>query len=231
MDVDGARIALCICDVWDRHWSRGATRRVNELAPRVNDLATALRSAGALVIHAPSGTLDAYEGTPARLRAEALDLLRFPPARPPVQWPALPIDDSDGGSDTDAGDGGETPDTPVWTRQHPAITIDHERDIISDLGAEIYTTIVERDITHYIITGVHANMCIINRTFGIKEALGWGVRAFFTRDLTDAMYNPARAPYVSHDEGTRLVTGYIERFLCPTILARDVARVASGTWP
>jgi hypothetical protein len=30
------------------------------------------------------------------------------------------------------------------------------------------------------------------------------------RDLTDAMYNPARPPYVSHADGTRLVIEYIE---------------------
>ncbi|MBE0697009.1 MAG: hypothetical protein IH586_08800 [Anaerolineaceae bacterium] len=39
------------------------------------------------------------------------------------------------------------------------------------------------------------------------------------RDLTDAMYNPAQAPYVSHDEGTRLVIEYIEKFWCPTVLS------------
>jgi hypothetical protein len=36
------------------------------------------------------------------------------------------------------------------------------------------------------------------------------------RDLTDALYNPARPPYVSHEEGTRLVVEYIEKFWCPT---------------
>ena len=39
----------------------------------------------------------------------------------------------------------------------------------------------------------------------------------FVRDLTDAMYNPARSPYVDHDEGTQLVIGYIEKFWCPTV--------------
>ena len=42
------------------------------------------------------------------------------------------------------------------------------------------------------------------------------------RDLTDAMYNPAMPPYVSHNEGTRLVIEYIEKFWCPSISSNDL---------
>ena len=30
---DPAKTAIIICDMWDQHWCRGATRRVGELAP------------------------------------------------------------------------------------------------------------------------------------------------------------------------------------------------------
>jgi hypothetical protein len=60
-------------------------------------------------------------------------------------------------------------------------------------------------------------MCILNRSFGIKNMLRRGYKTLLVRDLTDAMYNPERAPYVSHEEGTALVVGYIEKFYCPTI--------------
>ena len=36
------------------------------------------------------------------------------------------------------------------------------------------------------------------------------------------MYNPAKAPYVSHDEGTRLVVEYIEKFWAPTVLSGEI---------
>jgi hypothetical protein len=36
------------------------------------------------------------------------------------------------------------------------------------------------------------------------------------------MYNPARRPYVSHDEGTELVIAYIEKFWCPTLVSADL---------
>ena len=50
----------------------------------------------------------------------------------------------------------------------------------------------------------------------------WGVDVYLVRDLTDAIYDPAKPPYVSHDEGTDLVVGYIEKFWCPTLVSADL---------
>ena len=50
----------------------------------------------------------------------------------------------------------------------------------------------------------------------------WEVSCILVRDLTDASYNPAMPPYVSHDEGTELVIQHIEQFWCPTIHSRDL---------
>jgi hypothetical protein len=38
------------------------------------------------------------------------------------------------------------------------------------------------------------------------------------------MYNPAMPPYVSHEQGTRLVVEYIEKFLCPTVKSGDIIK-------
>jgi hypothetical protein len=67
-------------------------------------------------------------------------------------------------------------------------------------------------------------MCVLNRSFAIKQMVCWGLRVALVRDLTDCMYNPARPPYVSHDEGTRLMLAYIEKFWCPTIFSEDLLR-------
>ena len=65
-------------------------------------------------------------------------------------------------------------------------------------------------------------MCVLGRSFAIRQMVRWGKKVALIRDLTDAMYDPAMPPYVSHDEGTRLVIGYIEKFWCPTILSGDI---------
>jgi nicotinamidase-related amidase len=214
-----AETAIVICDMWDKHWSRGATERVGLMAPRMNEVIKASRAKGVTIVHAPSETMDFYRGSPARQRVlEA----------PPVPWPApadhinppLPIDDSDGGSDT-----GEKPWYMAWHRQHAAIEIDQERDAISDNGAELWRFYQQRKIKNVIIMGVHTNMCVLNRSFAIRNMVRRGMNVVLVRDLTDAMYNPAMPPHVSHAEGTRLVIDYIEKYWCPTMDSGELCPV------
>lgn len=214
--IAARRVAIIICDMWDNHWSRGAAERVAAMAPRMNDVVKAARAKGVSIIHAPSDTVETYEGTPARRR-----MLEAPRVAPPAAIervdPPLPIDDSDGGSDT-----GETPWHEAWTRQHPGIEIAHARDVISDNGEEVYSFCRQRSIALLIIMGVHTNMCVLGRSFGIKQMVKWGVDVALARELTDTMYNPAMSPYVNHAEGTRLVVGHIEKFWCPTVASADL---------
>ena len=79
-----------------------------------------------------------------------------------------------------------------------------------------------------LILGVHTNMCVLRRSFAIKQMVRWGQPIALVRDLTDTMYNPAQPPYVSHDEGTQLVIGYIERFWCPTVASEEIADKVKG---
>ena len=109
-----------------------------------------------------------------------------------------------------------------WRREHPAIEIDQERDIISDRGRDLFSYYRAHDIHNMIIMGVHTNMCVLHRTFAIKQMVRWGFKVALVRDLTDGLYDPATPPYVSHDEGTQLVIGYIEKFWCPTIVSEQL---------
>ncbi len=211
-----AQTAIIICDMWDSHWSRGARERVDAMAPRMNAVIGAARARGVQIIHAPSDTMPFYAGVPARERIQSI--LRVVPPEPLEHLdPPLPIDDSDGGSDT-----GETPWYKAWTRQHPAIEIDQARDVISDDGIEVLGFLRHGGIDHLLIMGVHTNMCVLRRSFAIKAMVRWGLSVALVRDLTDTMYNPARSPYVDHDEGTRLVVEYIEKFWCPTLQSQDL---------
>jgi hypothetical protein len=81
-----------------------------------------------------------------------------------------------------------------------------------------------RGIDRLLILGVHTNMCVLHRSFAIKQMSRWGMRMALLRDLTDTMYSPARPPCVSHDEGTRLVVEYAEKFWCPSLESIDLLR-------
>jgi nicotinamidase-related amidase len=214
--IAAERSALVLCDLWDRHWCRGANERLAVLLPEMNRLASRLRAAGTLIVHAPSDTITFYDGTPARQRG--LDVPRIePPAPRPIDDPPFPIYHHDGGSDT-------PPDQQanVWSRQHPAIEIDQAVDVISDNGADLYSLYRHRGIETIVIMGVHLNMCMLDRSFAIKALVRWGLDVIVVRDLTDTMYNPAMPPYVSHDEGTNLVLHYIEGFWCPSVTSDEL---------
>ena len=207
---------LLLCDVWDQHWSRGATERVASMVPRMNSVVQKARSRGIQIIHAPSDTMDFYEGTPARQR-----MIDAPAVVPPEPLehadPPLPVDASDGGSDT-----GEKPWFKAWSRQHPGIEINQELDGITDDGLEVFNLMQQRALKNLLLMGVHTNMCVLGRSFAIKPMVRWGVPVSLLRDLTDSMYNPASSPYVSHEEGTRLIIEFIEKFWCPTISSEDL---------
>lgn len=217
IEVAPTRCAVLVCDVWNGHWCRGAVARLDALVPRMDSVLRAARGHGMSIIHAPSDTLDFYAESEARRRILEIAAVD-PPDDIAIPDPPLPIDDSDHGSDS-----GETEPYKAWSRQHDGLHIDESRDVISDDGREIYSWLRHRGLERVFIMGVHTNMCVLNRTFGIKQMTRWGVKVALMRDLTDSMYNPARPPYVSHDAGTELVVGYIEKHWCPTVHSQYVS--------
>ena len=208
--------AVIICDMWDNHWCKGAAQRVDVLAQKMAPLVDRARSHGILIVHAPSETMAFYERAPQRL-----GILAIPSAQPPstlgLADPPLPIDDSNGGCDT----GGKF--YKAWTREHAAIHIG-EGDLISDNGAEIYSALHLRGIKDLLIMGVHANMCILKRSFAIRQMANWGMHCVLVRDLTDSMYNPQDRPFVSHDQGTELIVQHIEKYWAPSALSADLIK-------
>ncbi len=215
--LDPKKTALIICDMWDKHWCRGANERVAPLAAKAVPVIAKAREKGILIIHAPSETMGFYADTPQRRAILELSKIN-PPAPLAIDSPKLPIDDSDGGCDT-AGDVAHK----AWSRQHAAIPID-ARDLISDQGAEVYSALKLRGIENLLVMGVHANMCILNRTFAIKQMTKWGVRCILLRDLTDSMYDPQDKPFVPHDQGTQLVVEHIEKYWAPSTLSSQLTK-------
>jgi hypothetical protein len=63
--------AVIVCDVWDLHHCLNAVRRLEQFAPRLDQLLAAARARGATIIHSPSDCMSAYEEHPARKRAVA----------------------------------------------------------------------------------------------------------------------------------------------------------------
>jgi type 1 glutamine amidotransferase/nicotinamidase-related amidase len=226
--------AVIVCDLWDLHHSQNAVRRLEEFAPRLDKVLKEARGRGMTVIHSPSDCMNAYTEHPARERAIAVpkpaqlphDITSWCSRIPTEEQAVYPLDQSDGGDDDDPEEHnvwsakleqlGRNPGLP-WQKQSGLITIDAEQDFISDRGDEVWSILQQRGIKNVILTGVHVNMCVLGRPFGLRQMARNAQNVVLMRDMTDAMYNPARWPYVGHFTGNDLIVAHIEQFVCPTI--------------
>jgi nicotinamidase-related amidase len=237
---DARHTALIICDMWDLHHCLNAVRREEEFAPRLNQFAKEARARGVTIIHAPSDCMDAYRTHPAREKTIAVPISKNLPKEigawcsriPAEERGKYPIDQSDGGEDDDPAEHrawadklqkmGRNPKAP-WKKQSDLVTIE-PTDYISDKGEEIWSILEQRDIKNVMLAGVHTNMCVLGRPFGLRQMASNGKTVVLVRDLTDTMYNPERWPYVSHFTGTDRIVEHIEKFVCQTITSDQLLR-------
>ncbi|MCG8651140.1 MAG: isochorismatase family protein [Pirellulales bacterium] len=234
-----AKTAIIVCDTWDLHHCLNAVRRLEQMVPRLNEVIGAARERGVTIIHAPSDCMEFYRDHAARQRAVQAPVAEYVPPDvkswcsiiPAEERAIYPIDQSDGGEDDDPAEHaqwakklaamGRNPATP-WKRQSAGITIAPDKDYISDRGDEVWNVLQHRQIDNVILVGVHTNMCVLGRPFGLRQMVRNGKNVVLMRDMTDTMYNPKRWPYVSHFEGTRRVIAHIERYVCPTITSDQI---------
>jgi nicotinamidase-related amidase len=216
VEWNASKTALIICDMWDDHWCKSASRRVGEMAGPMNEVVQKARAKGLLIVHAPSSVVDFYKDTPQRKYAQGVPFAKAPITLSNKDrwgtkwcWPdsslegVLPIDDSDMGCSC------AEPKCEIreaWTRQIKTIEI---------VGGDAI-------IENVILCGVHLNMCVLGRPFGIRQMVKVGKNVALLRDLTDTMYNPQRPPGVDHFTGTDLVVKHVEQFWCPTLTSADL---------
>jgi nicotinamidase-related amidase len=233
-----SQTAIIVCDMWDAHHCLNAVRREEEMVPRMNEVLEKARGRGVLVVHAPSECMQPYKDHPARKRAQAApkaknlpkDIGEWCKQIPAEEKGKYPIDQSDGGEDDDLQEHetwhkklaamGRNPKAP-WRSQHAGLKI-HDTDAISDSGVEIWNLLEDRGINNVILVGVHTNMCVLGRPFGLRQMAKNGKNVVLMRDLTDTMYNPKMPPHVSHFEGTRLIVEHVEKYVCPTITSSQI---------
>ena len=230
--------AVIVCDMWDTHHCYNAVKRVEEMAPRMNEVLEKCRSMGMTIVHAPSSCMDAYKDHPTRKRAKDAPTAKNLPKDigvwchmiPSEEKGKYPIDQKDGGCDSDPPDQakhkealikmGRNPGSP-WKSQIAVLKM-HDQDVISDSGVEIWNVLESRGINNVILLGVHTNMCVLGRPFGLRQMAKNGKNVVLMRDMTDTMYNPKASPYVNHYKGTELIIEHIEKFVCPTITSDQI---------
>ena len=230
VEWEAKETAILICDMWDDHYCKSSAQRVNEMVPRTNCVLTAARSHGVMIIHCPSDTMNMYADTPYRKRMQQAKAAK--PPTPIQNWcnlddkrePPLPVDTAKCPCD----DPVVGPRVRKYSRQHAGLDITGY-DGVTDSGQEVFNFCEQEGIKNLVLMGVHTNMCVLGRSFGIRQMVRLGKNVVLARDLTDAMYDPREKPFVSHARGTELVIEHIEQYWCPTILSKDLLKVVPGS--
>ena len=224
LDWDPARTAVVICDMWDRTNCVSAARRVGEMAHRMNEVVSKLRGQGALIVHAPGGCVAYYTGTPGRIRAMQAPHVESPA---PIDWNSWNCDRHDALSRTLTNPGPCSCDAAQpcceagppypWTRQTPEIEV-ADADAITDNGQELFNLLAWHQARQVIVMGVHTNICVLGREYGIRQLVFSGKIPLLCRDLTDSFHRDPRG----HFWGTEATVAHIERFWCPTVQSDEL---------
>jgi nicotinamidase-related amidase len=97
-------------------------------------------------------------------------------------------------------------------RQTPAIGIAPD-DVVTDDGQELFNVLAQRGIADVVVMGVHTNICVLGRPYGIRQLVAFGKRPVLCRDLTDSFHRDPRG----HSWGTAQAIAHIERRWCPAV--------------
>lgn len=236
VEWNASETAIIICDMWSEHPCKLAAQRVGEMAPRMNSAVTKARDHGALIVHAPSNGVHFYEDTTFRARMRDAPAVASPV---PItgNWECeldreteLPVEANKRveGASNGCDDPIPAPHPDFDRHQHPAIHM-IGWDGVSESGEEMWNVFQREGIRNVVLMGVHTNMCVLGRPFGIRMMVKLGFNVALCRDLTDGLYDPRDPPFVSHARGVELIIEHIEKYWCPSFLSGDLMEVISGS--
>lgn len=211
--VDPKRVGVIAVDVWNFHWCKTATMRVDAIVTRLNKALDAARALGMTVMLCPSDVVDNYVGYPQREAILALPKVSVPTV---MNVTCPPVPDAGGcacGRERCAVNYG-------WDGMHPALRI-AEADLMPDTQAEVYAICRQRGLTHLIYVGFHTQVCLLGKPMGLKAMKSAGLQCVLARDMTDAHpgYDPSRN--FTPDLNTQQVVEHFEKYLAPTISFQD----------
>ena len=221
-DVDPKRVGVIAVDVWNYHWCKTATMRVDAIVPRLNKALDGARALGMTVMLCPSDVVNNYVGYPQR---EKIFLLPKIPVPSLVDVACPPAPDAGGcacGRERCAGE------NFGWDGMHPGLIIG-EADLMPDTQGEVYALCQQRGLTHLIYVGFHTQACLLGKAMGLRGMKSAGLNCVLARDMTDAHpgYDPSRD--FTPDLNTEQVVEHFEKYIAPTIsLQKELTKI--GKW-
>jgi nicotinamidase-related amidase len=223
VEINPAKTAIIVIDMWNSHWCMTTAERVSAMIPRMNVVLDVARRVGMQVIWNPTDVVNTYSGYPQYERAVAEERQSAPDVRGEHTCSFT--------AETGACQCG--PGFPCgvnygWDAMHSDLKID-DSDLISSSTDEIYSLLVKRDISNIIYMGVATNMCVYGKPGAIRHLWRAGLNCILALDLNDAFtrYDPATG--YTPDTGTSESIANLQAAGILTVNAGEDFRKA-GLW-
>jgi hypothetical protein len=209
-------IALLSIGMWSCHKCKIASEKLNEISINANLLMKKIRDGGGKIIHGSSTLVNLPQYKKMRDNITSVPEAKLHDYGM-VSYPPVPIDDSDGGicelnEDYDR----------KKVLMNPHIEMDHDTDVISGHNKEILNYLIFHNIDLLLICGTHTNMCVLDRMYGVKNLIRFGLKTVIIRDLVDVVHNPKMSPFTERNKTNEIMAEWIEEYFCPTIHSEDI---------
>ncbi|MCX7428882.1 MAG: hypothetical protein NTW96_25055, partial [Planctomycetia bacterium] len=230
VDIDPAKTAVVVIDMWDSHYDDVFVTRAPNVIPRMNQTMDICRDLGMQVVWAPANDIPYYEVPSHDGYAQRQAMKAIPYHAMPSPKSFNPPDAPYYAKSQNMTPPGVT-GIPVWpatTRQHPDLVIAPNDLIVNcDNAQELWNLIADRDIEQLIFAGHATNWCLDYRACGMINMQRYmDNKPIFIRDLTEAMscngYNWETNQIdwsTSPDTGTADAVRHNERYIGGSIQA------------
>jgi nicotinamidase-related amidase len=196
IDLNPAKTAIIVIDMWNYHWCMTCSERVAAMVPRMNAVLDAARRTGIQIIWNPSDVVTMYSGHPSYEKGIAVESRKTPEIRK-----ELTVNFTAKMGACLCGPGLACRINYGHDAMHPDFVIG-ENDLFSASTDDIYTILSDRGVTDVIYMGVATNICVFGKPGALSYLWTAGFNCLLALDLNDAFthYDPATG--YTLDKGT-----------------------------
>lgn len=214
-------IAVIVIGMWSNHQCKIADAKLQELAPKINVFLKKCRQNGMHIVFGSSSLtkLPKYRPNVKNMKNIPFHALKDCG----LSFPQLPFNVGEDGGVVEKNTGFDRAAVDI----HPAIEVE-STDGMSDNVKEILNYFYHHGKKLCLVVGVHTNMCILDRPYGMKAMARFGFPMAIVRDLTDPMVVPDGIHVKTREDGLNQLIQYIETYFAPSVDSRDIAFVESN---
>jgi hypothetical protein len=213
-------LAILVIGMWSNHQCLVANRKLEELSPKVDSFLKKGRANNMKIIFGSSSLIKLPKYKLLRENMKNIPFANL--VDKGLSFPPIPFNDSDGGIN-------EKNDTfkrcDVDMNQMIEIV---NTDAMTDNAKELLNYLYYHKIKLCLVVGVHTNMCVLDRPYGMKNIARYGFPMAIVRDLGDPMIKPDGIVIKDRDDAHEKIVHYVEQYFAPSINSHDLMIINEG---